>query len=156
MIIIIPNYLLPTSLKRIIYQLLALDRQCLLAGSKYEECSYLSHWLTYLTTCFLLVNDVTGCRFQTETLRATVGFIQLLFCLFFFNLPQDRMSQYRVISFHPEMKEKGEHEQSCQQLKPILGERICAAVSHWYFGGGWLTQQSWVVQKLCQNWSPAT
>ena len=77
------------------------------------------------------MNDVTGCRFQTETLRATVGFIQLLFCLFFFlNLPQDRMSQYRVISFHPEMKEKGEHEQSCQQLKPILGERICAAVSH--------------------------
>ena len=49
-----------------------------------------------------------------------VGFIQLLFCLFF-NLPQDSMSQYTVISFHPEMKEKVEHEQSCQQLKPTKG-----------------------------------
>ena len=39
----------------------------------------------------------------------------------FFNLPQDSMSQYTVISFHPEMKEKVEHEQSCQKLKPMKG-----------------------------------
>ena len=29
----------------------------------------------------------------------------LVLFIIFFNLPQDRMSQYRVISFHPEMKE---------------------------------------------------